>query len=447
MEGTAETTVVADPTKMARQIMSSRSTIKEIIGKVEWLDESASPEEVDETIEKIRSKTEIVSMGRNILQISYYDKIPNRAFLTTKLMTDIFIRESQITKQTQSRSAFEFIQAQANIYHQKLMDAEQAIKHFQEKNIDSTPGSKELANERILSLKRQIEDVAIEIAGLKSRLSAKEDQLNGTGGTENFASTERVDALRTRVVTLKTQLEDLRLIYQDTYPDIVQIKAQINTIENNIKKEIISRNAASTNQKNESIQDSPVALELRSSILRNKADISTLISKSDQLKSLLEKERQKINRINSVEAEISELNRDYDVNQIKYNELVEQRENARISMSIDIDNQGVSTRIEEDASFPVIPQGLRFIHFIIAGLIASIAIPLGLVFGLTILDKKVRDPRVTSDVLKLPILASVYPVVNESTKRQSLVKMFYLLFVLLISWSFYGYEIWLRIQG
>ncbi len=447
MEGTAVTTAVADPSKMAKQIMSSRKTITEIITEGNWLDKSARAEELEQAIEKIRERTEITSQGKNILEISYRDKDPERAYLTAKKMTNIFIRDSQLAKQKQSRDAFEFIDSQATVYHEKLRHAEQAIKEFQEKNLDSTPGAKTLANERVLTLKRQMEELDIEISGVESKLKAQKSQLSGEGGTENSASIEREGLLRVRVAALKTQLEDFRLIYQDTYPDIVQIIAQIKAVEDDINNEIISRNSPNKTRKLEALTDSPMALELRSQILKSKTDISTLGSKRGQFIRLLENERLKINRINMVEAEISELNRDYEVNKAKYNELIEQRENARISMNIDIANQGRTTRIEEKASLPANPKGLRFIHFILAGLVLSIAVPLGLVYGLALLDQKIRDQRAIADTLKLPVLATIRPVIVGTGFRQKFVKVATLFFVLLTSWSLFGYEIWLHMQG
>jgi uncharacterized protein involved in exopolysaccharide biosynthesis len=219
--------------------------------------------------------------------------------------------------------------------------------------------------------------------------------------------------------------------------------AQIRTVENSIKNEINSRSSPGETRKIEALTDSPMALELRSQILKSQTDISTLKSKQGQLENLLESERLKINRINLVEAEISELNRDYEVNKAKYNELIEQRENARISMNIDIANQGRTTRIEESASLPVNPKGLRFIYFILAGLMFSIAAPIVLVYGLAMLDEKIRDKRVLLEKLKLPVLASVRPVL-ENKFQDRISKVATLFFVLLISWSLFGYEIWLH---
>lgn len=42
---------------------------------------------------------------------------------------------------------------------------------------------------------------------------------------------------------------------------------------------------------------------------------------------------------------------------------------------------------------PVRPSGLRFLHFALGGLVAAVAIPLGLLFLLVRFDPRVRSPR------------------------------------------------------
>ncbi len=283
----------------------------------------------------------------------------------------------------------------------------------------------------------------IEISGLQTKLKAQKDQLSGEGGTENTASFAREATLRTRVTDLKAKLEELRLVYQDTYPDIVQLLGQIESTKKEITNEILSRSGKRP-KTNKNLTNSPVAMELRSQMLITTTDISTQKSKKKQLEKLLDKEREKINKINMVEAQVAELNRDYKVNKAKYDELIEQRENARISMNIDIAKQGSTARIEEYASIPANPKGLRFIHFIIAGLILSFAIPLGLLYAFTILDQKIRDSRIIKDKLQLPILATIHPVASGLDIRQRILKVSGIIIAIISSWVLYGYEIMLH---
>ncbi|PHS17577.1 MAG: hypothetical protein COA86_09830 [Kangiella sp.] len=446
MKGTAQTSVLTEPLKLAKTMMNSRTTLIEVLHIGGWIDDDTPQAKIDSLIDDIRTRTVISNTGKKIIHINYRDRDPQRAMLATKAMSDIFIRESISIKRKDSQNAYDFIDSQAEIYHKKLIFADRAIKDFREKNVDSTPGAMQVTTERVLTLTRQLEDLDIEILGEKSKLSAQRLQLSGGGGAENTASIEREVALRTRITNLKSNLEDLRLTYEDTYPDIVQIKSQIISTENRIRKEIINRNLEDK-PSNEELSDSPLAQELRSAILNTQTSITTLDSRKEQLNILLDNERKKINRINAVDVEISELTRESKVNKAQYNQLVEQRESARISRDMDLANQGVKARIQEAAFLPVNPRGITFMHIIIIGLLFSFAVPVAIVFGLTILDQKVRDRRTLTDRLKLPLLASVYPILSQTEIKQYHAKLATMGFIVASVWTFYGIEIWLKVGG
>src|SRR5690606_9004166 len=108
---------------------------------------------------------------------------------------------------------------------------------------------------------------------------------------------------------------------------------------------------------------------------------------------LQEQEYERQQRIASNQAQLSELTRDYDVTKKVYEEMLQRKEAARLSMTLDIEGQGVSYRIQEPASFPLKPSGITFIHFVVAGPIAGLAISLGLLFLYVLLDPHFRSAR------------------------------------------------------
>jgi polysaccharide chain length determinant protein (PEP-CTERM system associated) len=446
MKGTAQTSVLTEPLKLAKIMMSSRTTLIEVLKVGEWINKKSTQFEIDKLIDELRSRTKISNTGKKIIHIHFRDQDPKRAMLATKTMSDIFIRESIAIKRKDSQNAYNFINSQAQIYHKKYTNVEKSIKLFRERNIDSTPGAMRSSNERILSLSREIENLELEITGEKSKLKAQEAQLLGGAGAENAASSERVTTLRIRMNILNDQLENLRLIYEDTYPDIIQIKEQINALVKKISKEIYQRNSKKTRKK-QALSDSPLRQELRSEQLKTKARISTHQSRKKQLIGLLHKERNKINRINAVDVEIKELTLESQLNKARYNTLVEQRENARISRDMDLANQGINARIQESAFLPATPRGIRFLHIILLGFLFSFAFPIGVVLGLSLLDQKIRDPNVLSSQLQLPILASVFPILSDTQMRKKRKALWSLIFIVLLVSFIYSVEVWLKLGG
>ena len=74
------------------------------------------------------------------------------------------------------------------------------------------------------------------------------------------------------------------------------------------------------------------------------------------------------------QAQLSELTRDYDVTKRVYEEMLGKK-TARLSMTLDIEGQGVSYRIQEAAQFPLRPTGLNFKHFAALGPILGFYYP------------------------------------------------------------------------
>ena len=73
--------------------------------------------------------------------------------------------------------------------------------------------------------------------------------------------------------------------------------------------------------------------------------------------------------------------------------MLQRKEAARLSMTLDIEGQGVSYRIQEPASFPLKPSGILFIHFAILGPILGFLIPLGLIVLYVLVDPHFRSAR------------------------------------------------------
>ncbi len=445
MEGTAVTTGVVDRAKRARQVVFSRTSMAEILESEDWFNgDIPTPADKERKIEEIKRKTSFNNAGKNLLRISYKDQDPFRALHVAQLMTNVFVDTSLKNKQNESGSAYAFINKQVKDYHKKLKDAEEALKNFRSRNIDSRPGSQKEVTAKITNLRGKLENYKLDILAEESRVSSISKEL--AGGAVTTASNARIKQLQDRIVILKNKLDELRLSYLDTYPDIIQLKEQIADLNNQINNEKKERTQKRDVNSAEFSND-PIFTELRTELSKAKTRISSLRSQEKETLKLLENEQKRMERINAVDAELSELTRDYKVNQDIYQRLLKQREQAHISMEIDLEKQGLTIKIQEMATLPVTPKGIRFAHIVLAGLVISILLPIGIVFGLSIIDQKVRDERIITDKLGLPVLASVYYVNTPAERKKNYRDAAYIFVSVFIVWSIYGYAIWLRLQG
>lgn len=448
MEGTAVTTDVVDRARRASEIVFSRAIMDKTLEKFGWNESNPDELEKERIVSQIQERTQISSLGgnSNLIRISYSDRDPVKAYEVTEFFAEQFIAASIAAKQKESRSAYDFINEQVNEYHEKLKTAEEALKDYRSQNLDANPGTQGTVDARIIELRRKIESTELELRELSIREDTLDKQISGEADVT--ATLSREGQFAQRLANLQAQLEELRLTYHDTYPDIVRIKSQMAEVEK-LMAEDRAKRAKGDNTGNVGFlaADNTLYQDLRSKLSSTKTEIATLNARLTETQDLLHKEEARIIRINEVDAKLAELTRDYEVNQSLYNSLLRQRESAYISMNIDAQNQGVTFKVQEPAALQLTPKGIRFAHFWAGGLVMSFVVPLGLIYGITLVDQKVRDANELSEKMGLPVLASVYHINTPTEYNLNTAKKSIITLVILMSWIAYGYAAWLKFHG
>lgn len=426
MEGRAAPTSVRERSQIASEIIFSRKSMNRIMQEGGWLATDPTALEQERIIEKISKSTTINGVGKNLIRIRYRDADSVRAFETAKLFADIFIAESTRTQKEESRDAFLFIDSQVEAYHTKLVDAEQKLKAFRSQNIDARPGIEIQVSNRITTLRRRIEQAKLELRETEIKKKSLQDQLSGEAEITINVTANQMGLFQDRIARLQIQLDTLRLSYHDDYPDIIQLKGQIeklstDMLEDKKRRKLLREQAKSSGMTyiDEDRVSIPLFRELRSQLSRTQTVIATLKTRIASTIVLLNNELERGRRVLNVEATVAELTRDYEVNRDTYRDLLRRKENARISMNLGQEGHGPKFRIQEPAMIPVRPSGFRFVHFVFGGIALSILMPIGLVFMLIMLDPRIRLESILSDKLQLQVLA-VMPHVMSPVKERAM---------------------------
>jgi len=246
----------------------------------------------------------------------------------------------------------------------------------------------------------------------------------------------REEQIRSRIAQLQSNLDTLRLSYHETYPDIEQIKTQIDELREKLQTVDMIRKKERSEAKirgelyiDESIRANPIYQRLQGDLYQTNTLIETLTVRIKETEKLLNEELARDERINSAEATLTALTRDYNVNQDVYHDLLRRRENARVSMNLDAEHQGLNLSINEPAFLPHAPSGPRFIHFILGGIVLGVLLPLGVLYG-----KQQMFPRVysASNIYDLPVVGELSHF-NTKEEIHSFRKEMLLNFIILIA--------------
>lgn len=424
MEGAAVATAATDRARLAREVINGRAFLNQIIEYAGAMPADADPLAWELERDRMRKRISIATIPPNLIKIEYRAKDPVMVHRITEKMAQLFIDETRALKANESSAAFEFIDEQVKEYHQKLIDAETKLKEFRSDNLDARPGTDAAIGMRIEQLNTGLEMATLELAETRIKASSIEKQLSGEAAVE--VSMSREGQYQSQIAVLQGDLDRLRLSYHDTYPDVVRLKHQIEDLKTQIQREQDRRESAQKQARDQgrlyvddSVRLSPVYQQLRQQLTDARTHISTLEARKRELESMLNDELGRGRRVHTGEMVLAELTRDYEVNRDIYRDLLRRRENARVSMSLDEGQQGLTLRIYEPAFLPLKPSGLRFLHFMILGIFLAVVLPVGYLVARVQLDPRVRYAEQLSNRLGYRVLASVPLVYLPSENEQA----------------------------
>lgn len=443
MEGAAESAKISDIVTGAREIMSTYDALEPVARDPRLFGPDAADAK-DSTVlarvDALRNGLSVQSKGRNYFSIAYRDEDPNRAFMGAQRLGQIFIERITSMNREASRSAYAFIESQVKSYESELGAAEERLKEFLSENNE---GTEQEATNKIASVRGRIELAELELQELRAREQSLQNQLGGVG--QNISREVTQDRITQRIIGLQEKLDSLRLQYHDTYPDIISLESQIAELER--RRAQGDTGARSGSSEPQTASANPLYQQLKAELVKVTADIQQVQTRISSLQDLLASETERMRKIQANKAQLADLTRNMEVNRSIYNDLLRRRENARLSVNLDQEGEGVNYQIQEGARYPSAPNGLKFEQFASVGLLLGLLAPFGLIAGLLQVDPRVRSKEGLEADYGIPVLGEIPPVVTPYERRRRKKSYWALGFAVVIAIAAYGAVVGLQFTG
>ena len=311
----------------------------------------------------------------NLYAISYRGSSPESAKRIVKATADMFVRAGAGGKKRDSQDAGQFVADEIRIYEAKLTEAENRLKDFKMRNFGVSGVSNQDYFARVSALTDEVGKLRIELSAAEQsrdsyrrELAVEDPQLPAeldpkAGGGAAFEADSRLDAQR-------KQLDELLRRYTDEHPDVVAARRVIGELEvaARERKSVDARSTA----KGGKAATSPVYQKLRVSLAESEAQVASLRSQLSMQQGRLEQVRAVAGKVPQVEAELTQLNRDYDIIRKNYDQMVARREAASLGERVDESSQLAEFRVidpPEAAPSPVFPSRL---HLALMAIVASL---------------------------------------------------------------------------
>jgi polysaccharide chain length determinant protein (PEP-CTERM system associated) len=367
----------------------------------------AHEQAIDQMIDRIK-----VDGGGNLYVISVKDTDPTAAKAVVAALVDLFVGNGTQAKQRDSSEAGSFIDEQIKTYETKLSEAENRLKDFKIRNFGVSGVSTQDYFARTSTISDEVTRLQIAYAAaaqsrdaLRRELSSEDPHL--PADASNPSAPPMPNELDSRIDSQKKQLDELLRKYTEAHPDVISARQTIRQLE---AQRAAERAALKNGGHTGSAATSPVFQRIRVSLADAEANVASLGSQLAAQQARLAELRASASKAPQAEAELAQLNRDYDVIRKNYEMLVSRRESASLGVKMDESAQLADFRVIEPPH--VMPKAVFPDRTALAGLamLAALALGLGLAWALSLIYPTFSTPRQLEVATKRPVIGMISSV-------------------------------------
>ncbi len=274
----------------------------------------------------------------DVIEVTFQNGDPVVASQAVNSLIDAFLAHHlSVHKQSQQYSFFD---EQVTLLEKKLRDSEKELENIRKQNNISS-----LDEQKTLLLK-QISDLEVELAKTSGEISENEGKMQALKGNSSAALTEirmgeETDLNPHAISAIRSRLADLRLKEEELLGKYTEESVMVTNVRREMKKaqELLAKEEKTYHDK---------------AITSIANTLNALKSKETSQEQHLANYRQALTRINSVELQLKELERQVELNEENYQLYIKNMEEARISDAMD--NQKIANiSVIEPAQPPIKP--------------------------------------------------------------------------------------------
>jgi len=391
-----------------RRTLISRPNVERLMRMVDLDVKAKDTKEHEKMVDELISQIKIAGTERDdIYTITYNSDNPKLGKDVVQSLLTIFVEGSFSGKKQDSEKAVQFIDDQIKSYEEKLTAAENSLKEFKIRNMGLLPrdGGGDFSSQ-LSQATDQLSQARLELAEAEQARNAIRRQISGEPAKpgETVTDIPMTDPeLEGRIATVQKALDGLRLQYTEQHPDIVANRRLLD--------QLLAQKADLAKQKKRSADPgagySPMLQQLNVSLSQAEAHVASMRTRVDEYAARVARLRTQSGQVPEVEAQLAQLNRDYQVNKENYQKLLERRESARLSGDLSSATDMLTFRVIDPPTVPTQPTGpnrLRLFSLVFAGaLVAGIAVA----FLMSQLRPTFLSQATLREVTGLPVLGSI----------------------------------------
>ena len=419
------------------QVVTSRSQLEPLVLKYDlYRAERLRGEPMEVMIDIMRNNIKVeVNTSRNDItngfNISYRGRDPRSTQAVAADLASKYIDEQTKSTISASKSAKEFIEAQAKQVKDELDAIDKQRLEFMTKNLGNLPQEEASLVGQLGGLREQQKALIAEVGRLQDRRSAISSQLaivrkqtenNRIDVAENVTDPKTTQVwgnLVQRKATLESELQRLRTELREKHPDVQAKQIELDSVKKEMdgmisdwKEKIKEKEAKLANRPDLLASDLETQAKLTEGEIKRKQD--ELAANEKQISELMGR----LNSVPGAQVALGALDRDYATKKANYDQLLIQQNRITLGADADSQQQSAVIQVVDIANLPIVPVAPK--RWTLSGLGLGIGLALGVFLAALFEVPRLFTIQTTEDAAHytgLPVLISVPELLSPREVR------------------------------
>jgi protein tyrosine kinase modulator len=365
--------------KILADTLMSRPNVEKLILLADLDLAAENQKDRNALVERLTRDVKLTGSTRdNLFSLTYRDTDPTRAKRIVDSLLSMFVESGLSTKRLDTEKALTFLDDQIKEYEAVLRQAEERLKQFKLQNLDHLASGQDVVGQ-MLALEGDIEKARTELRvaeqrrdALRRQLASEDPVFLSNRADSNAGSVAGVDPLAdldSRADALRRNLDELLRKYTDQHPDVVGTRRILADLEKQREAmlEEMKRGGQPTTRGTTRREPNLVYQQLKVALAEAEANVAALGAKLSELESRYSRMRAAAKLRPEFEEELAQLNRDYQIQKTNFEQLVQRREQAKMTGQMG-ESGGVDFRVIDPprvSSKPVAPDRLMLIAAVV----------------------------------------------------------------------------------
>jgi polysaccharide chain length determinant protein (PEP-CTERM system associated) len=422
-----------------RYAMKSRTLLLKVIDK---LDLDIESKDIEKLVEQFQLKTSIDLLNKrggqtDLFTITYKDADQKLARDYVNTLVSLYIEENLSAKREESYEANKFLSQQIKLFRKKLSGVEENIVDYRrEKGVFIAMDE----NRFVLDIKEaqdQLEELKVRRMELlaKKKLILKELNMEKPFAVAMLGKMSG-PSLHNRVLLLQNRLNELLVKFTENYPEVIRVKAEIETLQMQMENSPDNRNQITDmGSETEMKTVNPLYQQFKEDLSGINVELAAIEARAKHLNSSVMSKKADLREIPAERKKLAELERERATYQKITEELAFKLGQSEVSKQMEVQDKTETFRIVDPAILPNQPISPNRVMIIIFGLIAGILAGFGVVILLDTNDHSVKNVDTLKESFNLPVVA-VIPVIStdeDIAKRRKVDRTVYAFSILYLT--------------